>query len=232
MSRRYLLFAVFALLLVALAYTNRQYWNLEVLVAHEADLRNRVRAQPAVAYGAALLVYVAVSLIPGTTGKAIVYGWLFGLWWGTLIVNCGLTMAAMITFQTSRYLFHDAIWDRYGRLLEGLDRRFERDGPFYLLVLRLIHAPYTLVNYAMGATQISPGGFWWATQLGLLPGNIVLVYAGSRLPSLAQLSERGVRSLLTIELVAALVALSFLPLLVRGVVRRWTGRRFEPHFFR
>ena len=96
MTRRRLLFAVFVLLLIVLAYANRQYWDLGVLIEREQDLRSRVHAQPVAAYLAAFLLYAGVSLIPGITGKAVIYGWLFGVWWGTLLVNTGLTFAGAV----------------------------------------------------------------------------------------------------------------------------------------
>ena len=92
------------------------------------------------------------------------------------------------------------------------------------MLLRLIHAPYTFVNYAMGGTRVRVRTFWWATQLGLLPGNVVWVYAGSRFPSLHDIAHGGVRQAWTPDVVLALLVVALFPLIVRAAVR-WLGRR-------
>ena len=106
------------------------------------------------------------------------------------------------------------------------------DGALYLLTLRLAHAPFSIMNYAAGAgTDVSFRTFWWTTQLGLLPGNIVFVFAGTRLPSLEALVRRGPLSLLDGPMIIALAATVFLPWLARKMIQlisppRSTAQRF------
>ena len=90
----------------------------------------------------------------------------------------------------------------------------------YLLTLRFAHAPFSLLNYTAGAaTDVSLRTFWWTTQLGLLPGNLVFVYAGTRLPTLDELMFSGPLSLLDGPLVAALCGTVFLPWLARKAIQ-------------
>ena len=77
------------------------------------------------------------------------------------------------------------------------------------------------MNYAAGAgTEVPFRTFWWTTQLGLLPGNIVFVFAGTRLPGLKILVQRGPISLLDGPMIAALIATVFLPWLARKMIQR------------
>jgi uncharacterized membrane protein YdjX (TVP38/TMEM64 family) len=72
----------------------------------------------------------------------------------------------------------------------------------------------------MGLTKLPTLTFWWISQLGMLPGTIVFVLAGASAPSLKEIAERGLASLLDWRLVGALALLGILPLVIRWVLRR------------
>jgi len=199
----------------------RHYLALETLVEHEARLRDMANAQPIRIVAISLVTYVLLSLVPGLAGKSVVCGWLLGFAKGLFVVNVGLTLAALVAFLVSRYLIRDAIRTHVGWFLQRLRRGIHDDEDYlFLLTLRLFHAPYTLVNYAIGATEVSARRFWWTTQLGLLPGNIALVLAGASLPSLEQLGQQGLWSVVNIPLLAGLTAVGFLPLASRWLFQR------------
>jgi uncharacterized membrane protein YdjX (TVP38/TMEM64 family) len=100
------------------------------------------------------------------------------------------------------------------------------DGAFYLLTLRLAHAPFSIMNYAAGAgTDVPLRTFWWTTQFGLLPGNIVFVFAGTRLPDLEVLVKQGPLLLLDGPLIVALAATVFLPWFARKLIRVFSPPR-------
>ena len=224
MKRRFMVFAALAAILVFAATLFRRHVTVAVLVAQETRVRWFLVDHPVGAFVIGLIIYMIASLAPGTTGKAIVFGWLFGFGQGVLIVNLGLTAAAMLTFLLSRYLLQDAIQSRFPLQLERLNRALEGDGAFYLFALRMAHFPYTFANYAMGATSLRARSFWWATQLGMLPSNMVFVYAGSQMPTLRHASEQGFAGVFTPGLIAAFVLMGLLPLVVRGIARRIRAR--------
>jgi uncharacterized membrane protein YdjX (TVP38/TMEM64 family) len=85
-------------------------------------------------------------------------------------------------------------------------------GAYYVLGLRLVPVSFTLTNYVFGATRLETRTYWWATQLGLLPGNLVFVYAGSSLPDLALIAREGWSVCWNWELAISLTCLSLLTL--------------------
>jgi uncharacterized membrane protein YdjX (TVP38/TMEM64 family) len=204
-------------------YLAREHFRLDVLANQETRLRTAIDAHPAASILIALLVYILLTFVPATAGKALVAGWLFGIWKGMLLVNVGLTIAAIGMFWLSRYLLRERMRSHMGIYLARLDVLLERDGAFYLFALRMMHAPYTFLNYAMGATALPTRSFWWATQLGMLPGNLLFAYAGARLPTLREAGDEGLSSVATPGLIAAFVAVGLFPL-----VARWTIRRLWP----
>lgn len=224
-SRRILAALIIVAVIATVGLLAEQYTSLEWLIAREAELRAAVSARPLTAWLCGLAIYVGLSLIPGTSGKAVIFGWLFGFWSALLMVDLALTSAALLTFAVSRFLLREFVEARYGGHLLHIRRKLEADAGFYLLSLRLLHAPFSFVNYTTGATNLVPlRTFWWTTQLGLLPGSAVFVFAGTRIPRLEEIATGGVWRLLDPPLLLALILTSAFPLLLKGlmvVIRRW-----------
>jgi uncharacterized membrane protein YdjX (TVP38/TMEM64 family) len=206
---------------VALAWYVNANLSLEQVVAQENRLREYIAAEPLRAFVMGFIVYTGLALIPGTGGKAIVSGWLFGFWQALVIVSIGLTIGAMAIFSLCRYLIRDIVERRYTSLLEIMNRHLEKEGVFYLLTLRLAHAPYSIVNPVSGASRVGIWTFLWTTAVGLLPANAIWIYVGLRLPSLGELVESGPRAFIDMPLLLALVSCALFPLLVRWLMSRW-----------
>ena len=220
MKRRWIPLLVFVLAVGVLSSILRERTALDRVIEQELQLRELVRSYPLSAWAVGLVIYIVSSLIPGTFGKAVVFGWLYGFWAGLALVNFGLTLAAMVIFGGVRGVFPDFARAKFGRLVRGLDRALARDGPVYLLSLRLIGAPYWVTNCVAAATAVPAGTFFWTTQMGLIPGNAALVLAGSRLPSLRELADRNLWCLVDAPLLIGLSVAALLPLLVRRILRR------------
>lgn len=219
MKPKLLALAGFVLLVIVIAAIVVPYIEPHNLAQHERQLRDRIQHNlgPAIAVG--IVAYTLISLVPATSGKAIVFGWLFGFWAGLLVALSGLTAAASIVFVIIRYVFRDAVQAKLGKRLRLWEKWLEREGAWFLLTLRMAHVPYSLVNYLAAASSISVVTFVWTTVVGLLPGTIVFVWMGSRLPTIHELIQHGARELLDPWLWLALLAIAALPVLVRLFVR-------------
>ena len=210
------------------------YWKfgdtltLENLADRETAFRQAKANAPLLVFGIGFLIYVLVTglSLPGAAVLTIASGWFFGLWQGTLLVSFASTTGATLAFLFSRYLFRDAIQRRFGDRLEKFNKALEKEGPFYLFTLRLIPAvPFFVLNLVMGLTPIRTRTYWWVSQVGMLPGTIVYVYAGASVPSLAELAERGMDSILSPRLVAAFVILGLFPITVKKIMAAIRKRR-------
>ena len=210
--------------LFALAWYGHRYASLEALAQHEWELRSAIAQHPWQAFFIGLGVFTLLSLVPGAVGKTVVSGWLFGFWAALAISSIGLTLAALAAFELSRYLLRDWVEDRLGGIIGWINRVLEREGVFYLLVVRLMHAPYTAVNYSAGASRVRPGTLVWTTFAGLFPSNAVHAWLGAQLPTLDELARDGPMRLLEPWLVVAWIVLATLPFVVRWSVRAVRGR--------
>jgi len=218
--RRILASTAIVIVLVVFGLIAQRYLSIESLVRYESNIREFVRIKPVQSWVIGFVLYASLSLIPGTVGKAFVCGWVFGFWPAVILVDAALTFAALVTFFASRFLLRDAIESRFGLHLEVFRRNSESNVGFYLLMLRLLHTPFSFINYVAGATNVvSTKTFWWTTQLGLLPATMIFVYAGTQIPSLATIADRGAFALLDARLLIALVAPAILTPMVRRMIR-------------
>ena len=197
--------------------------SLDNLASMETELKQYQLDKPVLVFGVALLIYVTATglSLPGATVLTLVYGWYFGFVQSLILVSIASTAGATMAFLLSRYLLRDTVQDRFGEKLTTFNKSLEREGAFYLFTLRLIPVvPFFIINIVMGLTPLRTSTFWWASQLGMLPGTAVFVYAGSQFPNLQTLAEKGAGGILNPQLIAAFVLLGIFPLVVKRLVVR------------
>ena len=197
--------------------------SLGGLAAKEAAVRDYQESHPVLVYGAAFLLYVTVTglSLPGAAPLTLLFGWFFGFWRGLILVSFASTTGATLAFLLSRYLLRDWIQGRFGDRLATFNRALEREGPFYLFTLRLIPAvPFFVINVVMGLTPIATRTFWWVSQVGMIAGTCVYVYAGASVPDLDTLADQGASGILTPKVITAFVILGIFPLVVKKIFAR------------
>lgn len=222
---------VAGLIIIALVFF-RDDLKLENLARHEAQLKQLQAEHPLLVYGAAFAIYVAVTglSLPGAAGMTLVYGWYFGFLRALVLVSFASTAGATVAFLLSRYLFREAIQQKFGQRLTTFNEALQREGAFYLFTLRLIPAvPFFVINVVMGLTSLPTRTFWWVSQLGMLAGTAVFVYAGSQVPDLQTLSDEGAKAVFSgnqlFQIAIALALLGLFPITVKKIMQRVRSRR-------
>ena len=207
------------------------YIQLDYLATQENQLREFQQQYPMLVFGAAFLIYVVVTgmSLPGAAPLTLVYGWYFGFTQALILVSFASTTGATIAFLTSRYLLRESIQAKFGERIQVFNQHLEHEGAFYLFTLRLIPVvPFFVINLVMGLTPVPTRTYWWISQLGMLPGTAVYVYAGSSVPNLTQLAEKGVAAVLSpeqlLQLFIAFALLGIFPLVVKQLLK-FLGRR-------
>jgi uncharacterized membrane protein YdjX (TVP38/TMEM64 family) len=224
-----------ALLLVAagvLFVSLRRYLDLSYLSHVESDLQSFYAQNPILVLGAAFVIYLVVTglSVPGATAMSLVFAWFFGFPRGLILVSFASTAGATLAFLLSRYLFRDWIQNRYGPKLSTFNEALEKDGPLYLFMLRLVPlVPFFVINAVMGLTRIRATTFWWVSQLGMLPGTAVYVYAGSRIPDLQTLETEGIKAIFSpvqlTQITIAFALLGLFPLLAKKIGKFFFGQQ-------
>ncbi len=166
------------------AFDLKQFFTLDYFQAQRAAIDAEVQARPLRSALLFFLVYVAATglSLPGAAIMTLVAGAVFGLLWGTIIVSFASTLGATLAFLASRFLLRDWVQQKFGERLKPVNDGVAREGAFYLFALRLVPAfPFFAVNLLMGLTPIRTWTYYWVSQIGMLAGTVVYVYAGTQL---------------------------------------------------
>jgi uncharacterized membrane protein YdjX (TVP38/TMEM64 family) len=151
-----------------------------------------------------------------------------------VLVSFASTAGATVAFLTSRYLLRESVQSKFGPRLQSFNRHLEQEGAFYLFTLRLVPlVPFFVINLVMGLTALRARTFWWVSQVGMLPGTLVYVYAGSSVPNLSQLADKGVAAVFSpsqgLQLALAFTLLGIFPIAVKYTMKYFTSaRRSQP----
>jgi uncharacterized membrane protein YdjX (TVP38/TMEM64 family) len=222
---------LFVLLVAAIAaffiFDLKQYLTLEYFQAQRDRIDAFTAAQPLQAAALFFVVYIAVTALslPGAAIMTLAGGAIFGFWTALVLVSFAASIGATLAFLVARFLLRDWVTAKFGERLKPLNDGIAREGGFYLFALRLVPIfPFWLINLAMGLTAIRTRTFYWVSQLGMLAGTAVYVYAGTQLGQFR----------ISAGLIFAFVLLGLFPLIAkkvldaiksRKVYARWAGQR-------
>ncbi len=223
-NKIFLVVLLLGLVAVFFAFDLGRFFSLAYIKGAQAEFAGLYAARPALVALAFVAVYVAVTALslPGAaTILTLLAGAIFGLLVGTVLVSLASTAGATLAMLSARYVLRDSVQARFGERLADINKGIERDGPFYLFTLRLVPLfPFFAVNLLMGLTAMKAATFFWVSQLGMLAGTVVYVYAGTQLAQITSL-----KSIVSPGLALALVLLGIFPLLAKKVVDAIKARR-------
>lgn len=183
--------AAVALVTLFFYFDLQQFLTLDALKANRQRLLDYYAAHRLITVACFMAIYIvqtALSL-PGAAILSLAAGAVFGSVMGTLYANVAATLGATLAFLVARYLLRDAVLNKFGGKLEGMNRELETRGFSYLLFLRLVPVfPFFLINLAAGLTRLPLRTFFLGTMLGIIPGGFVYVNAGASLATIDTLS--------------------------------------------
>ena len=211
------------LVVVFLAFDLGRFLELEYLKSRQADIDGLYHEHPLASIAVYFIAYVAIAglSLPGAAIMTLAGGAVFGLLWGSVAVSFASTLGATVAFMVSRYLLRDGIQRRYADRLKAINAGIERDGAFYLFTLRLVPAfPFFIINLVMGLTPMRTIRFAIVSQLGMLPGTIVYVNAGTQLARIDSL-----QGILSPALIGSFVLLGIFPFIARWIIDLVKARR-------
>lgn len=201
----------------------QQYLTLDYLRESRGQLQEFYVNEPVLMLGGYFVLYVLATALslPGAAVLSLAGGGLFGLTAGVLTVSFASTIGATLAMLLARFLLQDWVQNRFGEYLRTFNEGIEREGGFYLFGLRLVPAfPFFAINLVMGLTPMRAWTFFWVSQLGMLPGTVVYINAGSELGKIQSMGD-----ILSPGLIGAFVLLGLFPLAAKRLVRVYTSRR-------
>ena len=113
---------------------------------------------------------------------AIMGGFIFGKWIGTLVVIAGLTIGATFMYIFANYFLKDFIRKKFLTKYQNLKKKFEKSEFVYLLFYRMVGGiPWVLQCLLPTLFDVKLKNYFFSTLLGIVPGTFLIVSIGSGL---------------------------------------------------
>jgi uncharacterized membrane protein YdjX (TVP38/TMEM64 family) len=118
---------------------------------------------------------------------ALLGGFIFGKWFGLLIIITGMSVGATILYMLANYFFKDIIKEKFLIKFKNLEKKFKKSEFNYLLVYRFIGGiPFALSNILPCIFNVKIRNFFLATLIGIIPQIFLLVSIGSGLEKMIE----------------------------------------------
>lgn len=190
-----------------------QYATLDYIKSKQSLLTNYYNDNTLLVLSFFGILYVIVTAfsLPIAAGLTLLGGALFGFIPALIIVSFASTIGASCAFLMVRFLLHDSIQKKYGKHLKKLNAGFKKEGTFYLFALRLVPIfPFFVVNILTALLPIRLSVFYIISQIGMLPGTAVYVFAGTEIGKINSLSD-----ILSPTLLLAFALLGIFPIIAK-----------------
>ena len=129
-------------------------------------------------------LFIIIWVLAGGFGSpvAIFAGFIFGKWFGVLIVVLGLSIGASILYLFANYFLKDYIKEKFLKKFESLEEKFKKSEFFYMLIYRFIGGiPFAISNILPCIFNVQLKNFFWATLIGIIPSIFLICSIGSGL---------------------------------------------------
>ena len=123
-----------------------------------------------------------ILLLGFGTPVALLGGFIFGKWIGTLLVVFSLTFGASILYILAKYFFLNLIKDFYYEKFKKLKNKFKKNEFIFFLFYRFIGGiPFGIANLLPVLFNVNLKNYFFGTFLGILPTIFIFVSLGSGL---------------------------------------------------
>ena len=113
---------------------------------------------------------------------ALMGGFIFGKWVGTLVVVLGLTIGATFLYIFGNYFLKDMVREKFLDKFKNLENKFKKSEFIYLLIYRFVGGiPWQLSCILPTIFNVKNSNFFFATLIGIIPQIFLVVSIGTGL---------------------------------------------------
>ena len=113
---------------------------------------------------------------------ALMGGFIFGKWIGTILVVLGLSIGATFIYLFGNYFLKEIIREKFLNRFQNLEQKFKKSEFIFLLVYRFIGGiPWQLSCLLPTLFNVKLSNFFFATLIGIIPQIFLAVSIGSGL---------------------------------------------------
>jgi uncharacterized membrane protein YdjX (TVP38/TMEM64 family) len=214
-----LLIVIFLIVIVSLLFSEFRNYSVTMLNDNLLFIESYRQANP---YEVELIFFTSYIILTSLSlPVALVLGLLAGMIFDNIIaiilISFASSLGATIAFLVSRYFFRDFIQNKYARQYHIVNDGVKKNSGYYIFALRMCMVfPFFLVNLLMGLTTVKTIQYYIVSQLGMLPGTIIIVSLGDKLIGTLT-SDISI----DIDLIVLLTAFGLLPLLSRLLFKKF-----------
>ena len=118
---------------------------------------------------------------------ALLGGFIFGKWLGTLIVVMGMSVGATFLYIFGNYFLKDLIREKFLSKYQNLELKFKESEFYYLLIYRFIGGiPWQLSCILPTIFDVRIKNFFFASFIGIIPQIFLAVSIGSGLEKIIE----------------------------------------------
>lgn len=208
-----LLLVIICLIALFFLFDLDQYFSLANLKSKLDAFKAYYGQHKALTMAVYMVIYILMAglSLPGATIMTLAGGAVFGIFYGILLVSFASTIGATLAFLLSRYMFRDWVQHKFSSKLAAINKGIEKEGGFYLFTLRLVPLfPFFVINLVMGLTPIRTAVFYMVSQVGMLPGTLVYINAGTQLAKIESAS-----GILSLNLILSFALLGIFPIIAK-----------------
>ena len=214
-----LLIVIFIIVIISLLFSEFRNYSVTMLNDNLLFIESYRQANP---YEVELIFFTSYIILTSLSlPVALVLGLLAGMIFDNIIaiilISFASSLGATIAFLVSRYFFRDFIQNKYARQYHIVNDGVKKNSGYYIFALRMCMVfPFFLVNLLMGLTTVKTIQYYIVSQLGMLPGTIIIVSLGDKLIGTLT-SDISI----DIDLIVLLTAFGLLPLLSRLLFKKF-----------
>ena len=113
---------------------------------------------------------------------ALMGGFIFGKWIGTIVVVLGLTIGATFLYIFGNYFLKDIVREKFLDKFKNLENKFKTSEFIYLLIYRFVGGiPWQLSCILPTIFNVKNSNFFFATLIGIIPQIFLAVSIGTGL---------------------------------------------------
>ena len=115
---------------------------------------------------------------------ALVGGFIFGKWLGTLIVTLSLSIGALCLYGIGNFLFYDLIKKKFLRKFKYLEKTFKKKELLIMTIFRFVGlVPFSIANLIPVIFNIKYKNYFLGTFIGIMPSIFIFNSLGSGIAS-------------------------------------------------
>jgi uncharacterized membrane protein YdjX (TVP38/TMEM64 family) len=131
-----------------------------------------------------------VSLLGFGSPIALLGGFIFGKWIGSLLVVFSLTTGSLCLYLIGKYFFYEFLNKKLHNKFNYLEKIFSKNELLIMIIFRFVGlVPFFIANLLPVIFNISIKNYYLGTLIGIFPAAFIIVSLGSGLGNIINTNE-------------------------------------------